>query len=259
MKISSEAGELQIDVYSRFLFRFWGFMFIAAGLVFLMPMLVQYQLHCEDKGYNKANQCVLRTSFLKIYNKNIVLGELKSAAVSNFEGRANTIFYCLLLNTSEGYIKIPNINSKKNLDIVYVAEAVENYIKRSMDKSINIPKVESWWSYLKVAIFPLLGFGSLLFRLITINFSKKTKTATIAAKNLINTHETKIALSDVEKIIMEEHGQNHKEYSLALILKNGEHIDLPGVHDSSLKQIEDLAQKIKPFLGGSLGEKKLKK
>ncbi|MBA3537540.1 MAG: hypothetical protein H0T84_13190 [Tatlockia sp.] len=255
MKISSEAGELQIDVYSRFLFRFWGFMFIAAGLVFLLPMLVQYQIHCDDKGYNKANQCILRTSFLKIVNKNISLGELKSATVSNFEGRANTIFYCLLLNTSEGYIKIPNINSKKNMDIVYIAETIEKYIKTSMDKSTNIPKVESWWSYLKVAIFPLLGFGSLLFRLITINFSKKTKTVRIAAKNLINTHETKIAFCDVEKIIIEEHGQNHKEYSLALLLKNGDHIELPGLHDSSLKQIEEIAEKITPFLAASLGEK----
>ncbi|MBA2650946.1 MAG: hypothetical protein H0U73_01555 [Tatlockia sp.] len=249
MKISSDPGELEIDVYSRFLFRFWGYMFIAAGLLFLLPLLIQYQIICEEKGYSVANKCVLGTSFLKIYNKNTPLGQLNSATVSNYvEGRSDTVYYFLLLNTSEGFIKVSPIYSKKNIDISYAAERVENYIKTSLDTSINLPKVENWWSYLKVAIFPLLGLGSLLFRLITIKFSKKTNSVSIAAKNLINTHETIISLSDVEKLIMKESGHIHKEYCLFLQLKNGKQIELPGIHDSNLEQINKIAKKINSFL-----------
>ncbi|CDZ78032.1 hypothetical protein BN59_02329 [Legionella massiliensis] len=249
MKISIEDGELLIDVYSRFLFRVWGILFIATGLIFLFPMLVQYSISCEEKGLKHANICTLNTSFFKIYSKDTYLGELKSATVSNFvEGRANSIYYCLLLNTSEGYIKVPNIRSKRNIDIVYVADAVDSYINESDKKNISIPKVESVWSYFKVLIFPFIGFSSLLFRLITIKFSKKTNTITIAAKNIINTHETIISIDDVAKLILEEHGKHHKEYSLALILKNGEEIHLPGVHDSSMAHIEEIAREIKPFL-----------
>ncbi|MBA2711696.1 MAG: hypothetical protein H0U57_14045 [Tatlockia sp.] len=257
MKIRSKSSELIIEVYSHFLFRFWAYMFIAAGLIFLLPMLVQYQIICEEKNYNKANLCVLRTGLLKIYYQKITLGVLKSAAVSSFvEGRDNSISYCLLLYTSEGYIKIPNISSKKNQDIVQIADSVKHYIKNSTQQRITIPKLESLWSYLKVAIFPLLGLGSLFFRLITIRLSKKTKKITIACKNIINTHKTTIPLQDVSEVIIVEHGQNHKEYSLCLGLKNGEHIDLPGVHDSNLKSIQDLVKKINPFLSKSIGDKK---
>ncbi|MBA2657776.1 MAG: hypothetical protein H0U70_12475 [Tatlockia sp.] len=249
MKISTRDGELQIDVYSRFLFRFWGWMFVIAGFIFLLPMLIQYQITCDEKSYSLANQCVLRTSFIKIFTQNIRIGELKSATVSNYvEGRSDNVVYFLLLNTSEGFIKIPNVHSKKNIDIVKVAARIENYINTSLAKTINISKVENGWSYLKVAIFPLLGFGSLFFRLITICFNKKTRTITIAAKNLINTQKTTFLFSNLDKIIIEVHGQNHKEYSLSLLLKNGEEIELPGVHDSSLKQIEKMAEKINLFL-----------
>lgn len=259
MKIKLKPSELQIEVYSHFLFRFWAYMFIAAGLIFLLPMLIQYHISCEDKGLNKANRCVLETGFWKIYNQKTSIGELKSATVSSFvEGRDNSISYCLLLNTSEGYIKIPNISSKKNQEIAQIADSVQNYIKNDMQKSIHIPKVESLWSYLKVAIFPLLGLGSLLFRLITIIFNKKTQKITIASKNIINTHKITIPIKDVDQLIIEEHGKNHKEYSLALGLKNGEHIDIPGIHDSSLKLIKNIAQKIDPFLEKSVGENKLK-
>jgi hypothetical protein len=70
----------------------------------------------------------------------------------------------------------------------------------------------------------------------------------IAAKNIINTHATKIAIADIEKIIIEEHGRSHKEYSLGILLKNGKSIHLPGVHDSSLDHINGIAQQMKPFL-----------
>jgi hypothetical protein len=253
MKIRAEDGELEVDVYSKFLFRFWGWIFVAAGLIFLFPMLVQYQITCTEKGLNFASNCTLNTSFLKIYNKKIYLGELKSATVSNFmEGRDNSIFYCLLLNTSEGYIKIANISSRKNSDIAHVAETLDDFVSTSLDKGIKIPKVESWFSPLKIILFLLLGFGSLLFRLITIKFSNKTQTLTIAAKNIINTHETKILFSEVEQLIIEEHGKYHKEYSLALLLKNGQEVHLPGVHDSSLKHIEEIAEQMKPFLGNKV-------
>lgn len=256
MKIKKTASELKIEVHSHFLVRFWGCVFIVAGLFFLLPMIVQYKIICKDKGYNKANDCRLNTNFLKIYNRNLNLGVLKSATVSSYiEGRSNAVSYFLLLNTAEGYVKIPSINSKKNIDIVYVVDAIENYIKTSLNKSINIPKVESWFSYFKIAIFPLLGVGSLFFRLYTINFNRNTKTVTIFCKNIINTRQTKISLNDVEKLIIEAHGQKHKQYSLALLLKNGEHIELTGLHDSSLEQIEELAQRIKPFLISSSGEK----
>lgn len=254
MKIRSKDDELELQVYSRFLFRFWGFMFTVVGLIFLLPMLVQYQISCDEKSLNHASGCTLNTSFFKIYKQKTNLGELKAARVSNYvEGRANSIFYCLLLKTSEGYIKLPNISSKRNLDILYSADIVDNYIKTSLDKSINIPKVESWLSYFKVILFLLLGSGSLLFRLITIRFSIQTNTVTIAAKNIINSHETKIPLSEIDKLIYEEYGKHHKEYSLALLLKNGQEIYLPGVHDSNLEPIEAIAEQIKPFIEAERG------
>jgi hypothetical protein len=250
MKITKTADGLALNVYSRFLFRFWGVVFIAAGLVFLLPLLVNYQISCKEKGYNTAKQCVLNTNYFKLYKKENHLGELRSAVVSNFvEGRANTIQFCLLLITNEGYVKIPNVRSKKNSDIIQVANTVDNYIKNSLDESMPIPRVESWWTYLKIVSFILIGFGSLLFRLITIYFNKKTKTITIAAKNIINIHETKIALKDVKNLIIEEHGKHHKEYSLALILNTGEELHLPGVHDSSLEHIEGLASQIETEMG----------
>lgn len=249
MKIRSKDSELELEVYSGFLFRFWGLVFTVVGLIFLLPMLVQYQITCNEKGLNYARRCTLNTSFFNIYKQKTTLGELNAAKVSNYvEGRTNAIFYCLLLKTSEGYIKLPNIRSKRNLDILYSADTIENYIKTSFDESIRIPKVEPWWSYFKIVLFLLLGTGSLLFRLITLRFSKKTNTLTIAAKNIINTHEIQIPLKNIEKLICEEHGRHHKEYSLALLLKNGQTIHLPGVHDSSLKSIEAIGEQIKPFI-----------
>lgn len=252
MKITAEPGKLRLEVYSRFLFRFWGLVFILAGFVFLLPLLVQYHLSCEDKGYNKANACTLNMSFLRLYNQTTDLGELKSATVSNvMVGRSNTIFYCLLLNSSEGYIKVPGIKSKRTTDIDYVVDLVNNYIKTSLAKSIKLPKIDDWLANLKVIIFLLLGLGSLLFRLVTIHFSEKTKTLRIVAKNILNAHETKIPLAEVQKLIIEEQGKHHKEYSLSLILKGGELVHLPGLHDSSLQQIEKIAQQIRPFINRS--------
>lgn len=247
-RISTEKQQLEIK---QRLVRFIGLLLILGCAFCFLLLMMQYQIVCKQKQYNQANDCILESTVYNFYQSTILLGQLREARVESSHGNKGGTLFAVYLYTDHGPISLSGGSSSDQQDKKTAANAINNYIKTSVEKKFNIPYPANKLLIFLNAIFFIVGLLLLSIKDATIVFDKTIKTVTITRKGLWGkTEETRFPLPDVDRVIVEETegSKGTTVYRLALAFKDKPPFPLIATYDSAHINKGKIANQLNEFI-----------
>ncbi|STY31027.1 Uncharacterised protein [Legionella wadsworthii] len=248
IRISTEKFQLKIK---QRLVRFFGLLLIAGCTIGFLLLTMQYEIHCEVKKSNLANHCILKRTIFDFYQRTTNIGQLKEARVESSHSSKGKDLFAVYLYTDSNPINLSVGSSSGREDKENSAQAINNYIKTSMEKEFSIPYPPNKLFLFLDAIFFVVGLLLLSIKDANIIFDKSMEKVTVKQKNIWGqTDEMSYPLNDVDQIIVEENKdtKGSSVYRLAINLKDNGCIPLISTYDSAYLNKKKIADELNQFI-----------
>ncbi len=233
--------------------RLTGVMALIIFLTLLTYTKTHYELSCQYKGSSYMSGCIIKTSSLSIFKKNITIGRLYSASSApqfSFDGESG-LLYQIVLETSQGKIpllEMPGFSLNKKETII---DKVNDFIHQGENLTLLINHTEPvFFEYLLLFLIFFSLHQIFKFGVAVIKIDKPNNSMRLTIYALLSLKRKSIDLDLIKycdiHYIVDKRGR--RLYRLAIMLKNGERIFLDDGFHFFVGEKKKLADKINQFL-----------
>lgn len=243
-------NKIQIVISFWFL-QLLGLVIFLGGFFDFGYLSIQYTIVCKEKQVNLAQQCTLESNLYSLYHSTTKLGHLTQAVVMSGRSSKGGSTYWVDLFTDKDRVNLAGGSSSGRANKDAAAEAINNYISKSIEPRFEIPYPSPWWAYAFAGFFSLIGVFLIIgTRNATLDFDRILKSVFIKRKSLLSSEETKLMFSDIDRVIIEESRgtKGSLTYRLAFALKNKSFLPFVTTYDSNYTKKEKIAKQLNDFM-----------